>query len=467
MKIPGTVKKIAKLFKDNGHELYLVGGAIRDQLIGIDDALSDYDFATDATPEEVSAICKKVIPVGIAHGTVLVLFEDQEFEITTFRSDGVYTDNRRPDSVAFVKTIDEDLMRRDFTINAFAYDINKNKLIDLFDGKRDLKKKIIRAIGNPAERFEEDALRMLRGCRLASKLEFEIEEETLQAITSHAALIKNISAERVRDELIKIMGTRKPSIAIELMRETGLLELLLPEFLAGYGVEQNRFHKYDVYYHNLYSCDAAPQDNYIVRIAALFHDIAKPQTSREKEETDGNSFYNHEIIGSKIAYKILKRLKFSKIEVEKITHLIRHHMFYYTKEWTDGAVRRFLRNVGVENLDDLFALRDADREGNGTKQGIPKTFLDFKDKIVEIIEEDNALKVTDLAINGNDLMVSSQLKPGPIIGEILNYLLEMVLDDPALNERDMLLKLADEYYNKKKQYTLDEYGVLPENLGRS
>lgn len=463
MKIHETIRNFSNVFHKHGYQLFLVGGALRDNLLGGKN--TDYDFATDALPEEVMKMFRSVVPVGIAHGTVLVLFEGGEYEVTTFRTEGTYSDNRRPDEVTFVPTIDEDLKRRDFTINAFAYDVENDTFIDNFEGKNDLKEKVIRAIGNPGERFDEDALRMLRACRFASKLDFTIEEATLEAITARADLIKNISVERIRDELIKIMKSPKPSIAIEYMRITGLLEHILPDLMEGYQVDQNRFHKFDVYHHNLYSCDAAPADNVIVRFAALFHDIAKPRTRRAKED-DENSFYNHEIIGGRMAYRILKRLKFSNEQINRITHLIKHHMFYYTHEWTDGAVRRFIRKVGLEHMTDLFQLRDADRAGNGTKTGIPRAFLDFKDKIEEILEKDAALKVTDLKLNGNDLMTKLQLKPGPIIGEILNYLLELVLDEPELNTAEQLEEKAREYYEKKEKYALEEYGKKPEDLGK-
>ncbi|HPO49046.1 MAG TPA: CCA tRNA nucleotidyltransferase [Spirochaetota bacterium] len=462
MKIPDALKEFAKIFKKNNYQLFLVGGALRDNLLGSPG--SDYDFATNATPEEIMKIFPKTIPVGIEHGTILVLYESYQFEVTTFRADGKYSDYRRPDGVNFVRSIDEDLKRRDFTINAFAYDINKKKLIDKFNGKKDLKKKIIKAIGNPDERFNEDALRMVRAVRFASKLDFSIESETLASIEKNAALVENISKERIRDELIKIMKTEKPSIALEYMRKTGLMRYIIPELLYGFEVNQNRFHKYDVYYHNLFSCDAAPSDNYIVRIAALFHDISKPQTKKEQDDNE-NSFYNHEIIGARVARTILKRLKFSNEETRKISHLIKYHMFYYTEEWTDGAVRRFLKNVGVENLPDLFALRDADRIGNGTKTGVPKTFIDFQDRIKRILEIDGALKVGDLKIDGNVVMKEINIKPSKLVGEILNHLLELVLDNPELNVAEKLIEKTKEYYEKKKNYSLENYGKPPEDLG--
>ena len=459
------VIKFSKIFKQNNFQLYLVGGAVRDYLLG--NKNNDFDFATDATPQEVISMFKSVIPVGIQHGTVIVLFENTQFEVTTFRVEGTYSDNRHPDGVIFVRTIDEDLKRRDFTINAFAWDISQNKLIDIFNGMEDIKNRIIRAIGNPDERFEEDALRMIRACRFASRLQFSIEENTLVSIKKLSHLIKNISAERIREELIKIMLTDKPSIAIEYMRKTNILEYILPELSNCYGVIQNKFHKYDVYYHNLYSCDAAPKDNYIIRLSALFHDIAKPQTKKEKneEEENENSFYNHEIIGEKITKNILRRLKFSNEDIKKIRNLIKNHMFYYTDEWTDGAVRRFIRKVGLENMNDLFLLRDADRLGNGMKQGIPKAFIDFQDRIKSILEIDSALKISDLNINGTDLMTNLNLKPGPIIGEILSYLLELVLDNPSLNKNENLIEEAIKYYNKKREYSLENFGAPPENLG--
>ncbi|MBR6200086.1 MAG: HD domain-containing protein [Spirochaetales bacterium] len=362
------------------------------------------------------------------------------------------------------------MSRRDFTINALAWDLQNSCLKDNFDGKGDLNRKVIRAIGNPDERFSEDALRMLRACRFAAKLEFTIDEQTLASMTRLSHLIQNISEERIRDEFIKMMGSPRPSVGIEYMRVSGLLDFILPELMKGYGVVQNRFHRYDVYYHNVYSCDAAPADNYIVRIAALFHDIAKPQTKRAKadepENENENSFYNHDIVGERIAKHILRRLKFTNEDTKKIRHLIKNHMFYYTDDWTDGAVRRFLRKVGVENLPDLFALREADRLGNGTKAGIPKAFIDFQDRIKHILEVDAALKVSDLDINGNDIMTTLNLTPGPIIGEILSYLLELVLDNPEINTHETLMERAAEYYNKKKDYCLEQYGKPPEQLGR-
>lgn len=465
MKLPGSIIKFANIFHENNFQIFLVGGAVRDYLRG--EKHIDYDFATDATPQEVIEIFNNVIPVGIKHGTVIVIFAENEFEVTTFRTEDKYSDNRHPDKVNFVKSIDEDLARRDFTINAFAYDILNKNLIDNYNGNIDLKNKLIRTIGDPEVRFKEDYLRMLRACRFAGKLNFKIEENTFLAIKKLSKNIKNIAVERIRDELIKIMLSPRPSIGLEYMRISDLMTYILPELNECYNIVQNRFHKYDVYYHNLYTCDAAPQDNYRIRLAALFHDIAKPRTKRGKEDLeDENSFYNHEIIGAKIASKILKSLKFSNYDIKYITHLIKYHMFYYTYEWTDGAVRRFIRNVGIENLEDLFTLRDADRIGNGMKQGIPEIYLDFKDRIKKILEIDNAFKIKDLDINGDIIMETISLKPGPIIGEILNYLLELVLDHPDYNKKKILIDKAKEYYERKRGYSQKNYGKNPEELGR-
>ena len=268
MNLPKNILNLSNIFQKNKHEIYLVGGALRDHICGIKQY--DYDFTTDATPQEVMQMFKKTIPVGVEHGTVLVLFENAEFEITTFRTEGKYSDNRHPDKVEFVRSIEEDLKRRDFTMNAIAYNITTKETIDLFNGIQDIEQKTIRAIGIADERFREDALRMIRACRFASKLGFNIESNTVQAIKNNCHLITSISMERIRDELIKILKTDKPSIGLEYLRTTGLMEFILPDLLAGYGITQNKFHAYDVYYHNVYSCDAAPKDNLKVGLPPFF-----------------------------------------------------------------------------------------------------------------------------------------------------------------------------------------------------
>ena len=465
--IPGNVRRIARKLKKNGYSAYLVGGSIRDILLYR--SAFDYDLATDALPHEVKTIFKKVIPTGIKHGTVTVLIKKNTYEITTLRNDGKYSDGRRPDKVQFTTDITEDLSRRDFTMNGIALDLIKGRIYDPFQGKKDIKNHIIRAIGNPKDRYREDALRMFRACRFASQLSFRIEANTFADISVNREQAKCLSAERIRDEFVKIIKSPKPSVGLELLRKSGLLKIFLPELLEGYEIIQNEYHKYDVYYHNLYSCDAASKDNYIIRLAALFHDLGKSRTKRSKESAiteDSNSFYNHEIVSAKMAYRILKRMKFSNDEINRITHLIRYHMFYYTHDWTAGAVRRFIRNVGSQNLGDLFALRLADRVGNGKKSGQPVILFKFIDRIDKIMAEDAAFKIKDLDIDGNMIMNELNLKPGPLIGEILEHLLEICLDDPENNRQVELIKLAKQYYEKKSQYTVENYGKKPEELNQ-
>lgn len=453
-KIPRSVFRFAQQVRAAGHELFLVGGTVRDLLLhpATVTAAGDLDFATSARPQELQGLFARTIPTGIQHGTLTVLFEGLTLEVTTYRADGAYTDGRHPDSVRFSDSIEEDLQRRDFTINAMALNLETMEVLDPFGGRTDLQNRVLRAVGDPLQRFREDGLRPLRACRFAGKLEFTIEENTFQAISPCLDVFRKVAVERVRDELFKIMEARCPSLALEAMRESGLLAEVLPELLEGFGVEQNDYHKYDVYYHNLYACDAAPADQPLVRFAALLHDIGKVQASRSAQrrepEAETPVFYNHELVGARQADRILRRLKFSNADREQITHLIKHHMFHYTSEWTDGAVRRLMRNVGLENLPALFALRRADRIGNGKKQGPARSLDRLRSRIERIIEAENAITVRDLNINGHDLMETFHLQPGRLIGDILDYLLEAILDDPEKNEPAVLKEMAQEYLRK-------------------
>lgn len=454
MKIPTHVHHIAQELNHHGFQAWVVGGSIRDLLIGR--PAYDHDIATDATPEQVMEIFPRTVPTGIKHGTVTVLSNNRSVEITTFRSDSTYSDARHPDKVTFAKTIDEDLSRRDFTMNGIAYNPITRDLIDPFDGREDIRNKTIRTIGEAVDRFSEDGLRPFRACRLASQLDFSIEEKTFKAITTCLEKASKVSVERIRDEFIKIIESPKPSLGIELMRKSGLLEIFLPELLTGYEVDQNIYHRYDVYYHNLYSCDAADPGDYRIRLSALFHDIGKFHAKKEIEKTDKGKksvFYNHEIIGAAITKRIMRRLKFSNHDIKMVTHLIRNHMFHYTNLWTDGAVRRFMRKVGLDNLNALFELRRADRIGNGLKQGNSRAVQNLKRRIQLIIEKENAITVKDLAIDGNDVMEHFNLKPGPIIGTILNHLLEEILDNPEKNDRETLLQLGEDFLQKADNVT--------------
>jgi len=445
--IPDTVAQeintICNILLNNGFECYLVGGSVRDLILQI--PVYDYDFATNARPEQVMKLFKKVVPTGIKHGTVTVLMRYAQYEITTYRSDGNYTDGRHPDSVAFSDSLKEDVERRDFTINGLAYDVNNRVIIDYVGGMGDIEKKIIKTIGDPLQRFSEDGLRPYRACRLAAKLHFSINKKTLEAIPQMLDVASKISVERVRDEIKKMLEADKPSVGFEYMRVTGLLQLCLPELSQGFGMEQNKYHLYDIYYHSIYSCDAAPKDKPLLRLAALLHDIGKIATRREGHDGDF-TFYNHEVIGAKIARKIMRRLKFSNDEIEYVTNLILNHMFHYTQDWTDGAVRRFIRKVGLNNLQDLFILRLADRSGNGMRDGLPEPIKKLKKHIEKVVEKDNAFTVKDLDIDGYSIMDALHIKPGPIVGKILNELLEKVLDNPDLNNHETLLALAKDIY---------------------
>jgi len=401
MKIPLHVLDIAQKLNSHGFQAWVVGGSIRDLLIGR--PAYDHDIATDATPEQVMGVFPRTIPTGIKHGTVTVLSKNGSVEITTFRSDSTYSDARHPDRVTFAKTIDEDLSRRDFTMNGIAYNPITDDLVDPFGGRQDIGNKIIRTIGDPVDRFSEDGLRPFRACRLASQLDFTIEEKTFKAIADCLERASKVSAERIRDEFVKIIESPKPSVGIELLRKSGLLEIILPELLTGYEINQNVYHRYDVYYHNLCSCDAADPGDYRIRLAALFHDIGKFHVKKEIEQSNKGKksvFYNHEIIGAGITKRIMRRLKFSNQDIKMVTHLIRSHMFHYTNLWTDGAVRRFMRKVGLDNLNALFELRRADRIGNGLKQGNSRAVQNLKRRIEIIIEKENAITVKDLAIGG-------------------------------------------------------------------
>jgi poly(A) polymerase/tRNA nucleotidyltransferase (CCA-adding enzyme) len=452
LKIPeefyDRLSEFINTFNKNGFECYLIGGCVRDLILGYE--IYDYDFATNARPEQVMKLFRKVIPTGIKHGTVTVLVKGLEFEVTTFRSDGTYLDGRRPEQIHYAETLDEDVMRRDFTINGLAYDLNKNEVIDHVGGIEDLNNGIIRTIGDPIERFSEDGLRTFRACRFSAKLGFEIEDKTFEAISETLNISAMVSAERVREELMKLLTSGLPSVGFECMRKSGLLKLWLPELDSCYDIDQNKFHAHDVYYHSLYSCDAAPADKPLIRLAALMHDIGKVNTRRVGDDGD-YTFYNHEVIGSRLAKKILKRLKFSNAEIETVNNLVINHMFHYTDDWSDGAVRRFMRKVGVENIPDLFTLREADRIGNGSRSGLPQPIMVLQSRIDRVIEAENAITVRDLNIDGNILMNRFDLKPGPIIGRILHELLEIVLDHPDMNTEEILLEKSVEIYNSLKE----------------
>ncbi len=440
------IEKIYSTLEKNGNECFMVGGAVRDLIMG--SPAEDYDFATNARPDELMKIFRHAVPTGIKHGTVSVIVDGEVFEVTTYRNDGKYDDGRHPNEVIFSDSLEVDISRRDFTMNGLAYNYRTSEVVDFCGGIEDINKRVIRTIGKPVDRFSEDGLRPYRACRFASKLGFDIEDETFDSIGLTLEVSAKVSAERIRDEFVKTVMTERPSVGLEYMRKSGLLEQFLPELFTCYGVEQNKYHAFDVYYHCVYSCDAAVNDKLEVKLAALLHDIAKPQVRRKGADGE-NTFYNHEVVGSRMVKNIMKRLKFSNAEIDCVTNLVINHMFHYTEDWNDGAVRRFMRKVGVENLGDLARVRLADRAGNGSRSGMPAPIHELFRRIEKIIEAENAITVKDLLINGNDVMSMFHVKPGPIIGKILNELLEIVLDDPAANTAENLAEKAKEIYEKE------------------
>ncbi len=459
LEIPKHIIDILRTFNKSGFSAELVGGSVRNLLMN--QIPSDYDLTTNALPEQIL----KLLPNSKYNndfGTVILAIKDKDdkvlsvVEITTYRSETGYSDHRHPGSVKFETDIKADLRRRDFTVNAMAlrllakgekqddvYQFGKYSflLIDLFKGKKDIKEKIVRAVGEPEFRFKEDALRMLRAVRFCVQLDFELEPKTARAITKLAASIKFIANERIRDELVKILSSKKPDVGIELLFSLKLLNYIIPELIAGDGVKQNHHHIYTVLKHNTLSLKHCPNPDWRVRLASLLHDIGKPKAKRTiKGQT---TFYNHEYIGAKMVDKIMTRLRFSQEDKEKVVNLVRHHMFYYNVgEVTATSVRRLIRKVGKENLSDLIDLRVADRLGSGTPKAMPYKLRHLQYMIDKV--QHDPVSVKNLKIDGNDLINELSIKPGPQIGAILDVLLGEVIVDPSLNKKSYLKKRAKE-----------------------
>ena len=441
MHVPRVVKDFAAVFRAAGFQCHLVGGAVRDILLGRPH--TDYDVATDAHPAQVIPLFRRVIPTGIKHGTVTVHFKDTTFEVTTFRTEAAYGDGRRPNTVTFTPSLSDDLSRRDFTINAIAYDLLADRVADPHEGRRDLRAGIIRAIGDPSERFREDGLRPLRACRFAAQLGFTVEEGTRKAIPGSLDILAMVSAERVRDEILKILEAPVPSVGFSLMKDTGILRVVLPEILEGEGVTQGSFHCYDVFWHSLYACDAAPRESPALRLAALLHDVGKPRTLGTGP--DGRpTFHGHEKVSAEMTQAILLKLKLPNAVIKEVSHLVANHMFNYQEQWSDAAVRRLIARVGEGSIRDIIALRRADQIGmcRENEQYFPKALSEFAQRVGEVMEAGRAFTLSKLAIDGNDIMQYLGLKPGPRVGIILNELLQSVLEDPALNEREKLREIA-------------------------
>ena len=446
--IPKDVNYIINNFYKNSYEAYMVGGCVRDSILGVEP--KDYDITTSAKPEETISLFEKTIPTGLKHGTITVIINSTPYEVTTFRTEGIYLDNRRPSSVDFVTDIKEDLSRRDFTINALAYNENTG-LIDYFNGVNDIKNKIIRCVGDADKRFKEDALRMLRAIRFSCQLTFDIEENTLKAIKDNYKLIENISFERIRDEICKILISPNPSRGLELLKDTNLLELILPEInsLVDFSPKCNN-HNRNVFTHTLRVIDNTEND-LLLRLSALFHDVGKLNTLTPFNNGLFYGFPGHSIEGAIMSKRILSKLKFDNNTIKIVSKLIEHHLVLNVDTMlTKYEVKKLLNDVGKNNISLLFKLQRADINSLDN----PKIFLDkvnYTEKLTnEILENNEPLTIKDLDITGEDLISNLGLKPGKIIGDILNYLLDKVLENPNLNSKEILLNLAKDKFYKAK-----------------
>jgi poly(A) polymerase/tRNA nucleotidyltransferase (CCA-adding enzyme) len=489
--IINTIQSLEKA----GFEAYIVGGCVRDLLLNSEP--KDWDIATNGKPDEILKIFPDgkyendfgtvMLPLKYIEGVEEKDWDGPNVEITTYRIESKYSDKRHPDEVKFAKTLEEDLSRRDFTLNAMAIKLETRNLkretktmqnsftlhasrftiIDLFEGQKDLKNKVIRAVGDASERFEEDALRMMRAIRFAVQLNgnkeqgtrdniqkkenknWEIEGKTFSAIKKNAKNLKYVSQERIRDEFDKIILSKKPSRGVELLVESKLMDQFIPEVISAIGVKQNRHHYHGpyntVYAHMLASLEKCPSKKLEVRLASFFHDIGKPKSKRGTGEVA--TFYGHEYIGERMVRKILERLKYPRKVADKILLLVKNHMFYYNvEEVGEAGVRRVIRKVGLENINDLIDVRIADRLGSGVAKAVPYKLRHFK-FMVEKVSAD-AISVKQLAIDGNDLMRDLEIQPGPKIGAILDVLLAHVIDDQTLNKKEKLLSLAKELEKK-------------------
>lgn len=458
MKIPQEVETVIGTLQKAGFEGAIVGGCVRDLLVKR--MPEDWDIATNASPEEI----QKLFPESFYDNkfftvTVKTKSEDpklKEIEITTYRAEFRYVDRRRPEEVRYAESLEEDLSRRDFTINAIALRLalseieglaqgkpSSTEIVDPFKGQKDLKAKLIRAVGEPEERFQEDALRILRALRLSSVLGFEIEEKTKKAISQNAVLLKEISQERVRDEFVKILMSERASACLEELRKLGLLEYIVPELLEGWNVAQNKHHKYTVWEHNVRSLEFAVLKNWNleVRIASLLHDVGKPKT--KIGEGPDATFHGHEVIGSRLASKILSRLKFPQKTIEKVAKLVRYHMFYYNVgEVTEYSVRKLARNIGQDSIEELLQVRQADRIGSGVPKAEPYKLRHLR-YMLEKVSQDPLLPKM-LVLKGDDVMKELGIEPGPKVGNILEILLEDVLQDPKRNTKELLTKRTHE-----------------------
>lgn len=439
LSIPEPVLMICRVLATHGYQAYVVGGAVRDALLGKEP--TDWDVTTDATPDHVRQLFAKTLSTGAKYGTITVIAANQAVEVTTMRKDAHYSDARHPDHVEYTTDLTADLSRRDFTVNAIAYDPLTQVFYDPYQGRKDLRRKTLRTVGDPQARFSEDALRMLRLIRFSATLGFKPDKNTLRGI--QPCLIARIAKERIRDELNKLLVAESIVQPLQLLYTSGLLQQIIPELAQTAGVQQGSYHPWDVLGHSIMACQAIKPELHL-RLAALLHDVGKPQTI--SEDLHGIHFYGHDQIGAELAQAILQRLTYSKHMQVKVCHLIRYHMFQIHPHSSDKAIRRLIHCVGVDNIFDLIELRKADVLG---MRHNPRQVRDYYEALIErvdaIIKADNAFTLSDLAISGTDLIEELHLRPGPIIGRTLNALLDLVLDQPDLNTRPQLLALAKEF----------------------
>ncbi len=435
--VPEDVRGVATRLAEGGFRSWIVGGCVRDVLLGR--PVGDWDLATSALPDDVLKLFRKAIPTGIEHGTITVVTRDRHVEVTTLRGESTYTDGRHPDAVNFVDDIVADLARRDFTINAIAVDMASGLLVDPFEGQRDIAVRTLRAVGRADERFAEDGLRCLRAARFVATLECTLDPATESGIHGAMGTYAKVSAERVRDEWVKTMKARAPSRAFEIMRTSGMLNVTCAELLPSFGCAQNRHHAYDVWGHAMACMDAAPKD-VMLRVAALLHDVGKPRSRAFSDKTNDYTFYDHERIGAEIADPILRRLRFSNDDRTRIVSLVRHHLVCWDPSWSDAAVRRWIKRVGPERLEDLYALCTADADGKGFDPRPEHERIEgLRAHVAKVMAESHAFSTKDLAIDGSALMDTFKRGPGPWLGKVLEALLETVLDDPSRNESSRLL----------------------------
>ena len=464
LKLSSAAVSIVKLLEENGCEAWIVGGAVRDVLLG--EKSTDWDITTSATPEQILPLFSESFNDN-AFGTVMVAgkhvkeqfelepescLDEEVFDITTYRTEGAYSDKRRPDKVSWGESIEEDLKRRDFTINAIAISVSASqrisksdslyevKILDPYEGQKDLESKILRAVGDPETRFEEDALRMMRAIRLGAQLGFSIEKKTLDAIREKSSNLSEIAWERIGAETMKLLGSQHAADGVQLMVSTGIAEIVLPELLESKGVKQAGHHIYDVYTHLIESLRGCPSPDPVVRLSTLLHDIDKPVVMKEQGPR-GVTFYNHEVSGARTAKRIASRLRLSKHDQDRVFTLVRWHMFAYDPEMTDASIRRFIRRVGKENIHEMMALRTGDRVGGGSK-ATSWRLTEIQRRIGEQFYEPLSLK--DLKISGDEIMKMLDIKPGRKIGEILNTLFEEIIEDSSLNNKEYLTKRVKE-----------------------